>query len=50
MAIKYPYQRMKYDDYRHIVAFKPNGCIQIDYFDLGTKIPERYRLCRYYLN
>jgi len=49
MAVKYPYQRMKYDDYRHIVAFKPNGCIQIDYFDLGTKIPERYRLYRYYL-
>ena len=40
---------MKYDDYRHIVAFKPNGCIQIDYFDLGTKIPETYRLYRYYL-
>jgi len=49
MAIKYPYQRMKYDDYRHIVAFKPNGCIQIDYFDLGTKIPVIYRLYRYYL-
>jgi len=49
MAIHYPYRRMKYDDYRHIVAFKPNGCIQIDYFDLGTKIPETYRLYRYYL-
>jgi hypothetical protein len=44
----YPYQGRKAENYRHIVAFRPNGCIQVDIFDLGKKY-EEYRLARYYI-
>jgi hypothetical protein len=46
--IHYPFERMKYRDYRHIVAFKPNGCIQIDYFRMKTKVANDYKIAYWY--
>jgi hypothetical protein len=44
----YPFQGRKAENYRHVIAFKPNGCIQVDIFDLGKNI-EKERLARYYM-
>jgi hypothetical protein len=44
---RFPIKRMKYKDFKHIVAFKPNGCIQIDMFSLGDKAVN-YRLATWY--
>ncbi|MCS7318061.1 MAG: transposase family protein, partial [Candidatus Dojkabacteria bacterium] len=46
--VKFPFQYMKNDDYRHIVAFKPNGCIQIDFFTFGKDVAEKYRIVEWY--
>jgi hypothetical protein len=45
----FPYQGRKYDDYRHIVAFKPNGCIQIDKFIISEKLAKEARLAENYM-
>jgi hypothetical protein len=45
----FPYQGRKYEDYRHIVAFKPNGCIQIDRFQINPKLAEEARLAENYM-
>jgi hypothetical protein len=45
---RFPINRMKYKDFKHIIAFKPNGCIQIDMFSLGGYIPINYRLATWY--
>jgi hypothetical protein len=48
MFKSYPFEGRKAENYRHVVAFRPNGCIQVDILDLGEKY-ERYRLARYYI-
>jgi hypothetical protein len=39
---------MKYKNYRHIVAFKPNGCIQIDFFNLSPSVADNYKIAYWY--
>jgi hypothetical protein len=39
---------MKYKDYRHIVAFKPNGCIQIDFFNISPSVADNYKIAYWY--
>jgi hypothetical protein len=46
--IHYPYERMKYKDYKHIVAFKPNGCIQLDYFAMKRRTADNYKIAYWY--
>jgi hypothetical protein len=45
----FPYQGRKYEDYRHIVAFKPNGCIQIDRFIISPLLAKEARLAENYM-
>jgi hypothetical protein len=47
-TIQYPLERMKYKDFRHIVAFKPNGCIQIDFFGMRTRVANNYKIAYWY--
>jgi len=47
-VIIYPYERMKHRDYKHIVAFKPNGCIQIDYFAMKRRTADNYKIAYWY--
>jgi hypothetical protein len=47
-TIQYPLERMKYKDFRHIVAFKPNGCIQIDFFGMRPKVADNYKIAYWY--
>jgi hypothetical protein len=39
---------MKSDDFRHITAFKPNQCIQIDMFTFGKRIAYNYKIAEWY--